>query len=163
MGSWWRSRISGRRSNRADDRSVIRNCSCTRLLVSALASSFLVGCAARTQSPPPPEPRPGMVSIRGCVLDASTGYGLPKSLVRTGGSLVHAVTSETGCYVVWMLPPGVSHLEAVRIGYRAKSLRVPRLSEGQSAVMHFWLTPYRDELQCKCPRRPRRGVACVCL
>lgn len=55
--------------------------------------------------------------IRGKVVDASTGEGLPGATVLVEGTQLGAAASADGSFFILQVPPGVYSLQAVMVGY----------------------------------------------
>ena len=80
-------------------------------------------------------------SIRGTVVDRSTGTPLDHVRVQLQGTTLSAQTTDSGAFVFAAVPAGVYYLVATRIGYEAPSPVRVQVTAGGTASVELRLPP----------------------
>jgi hypothetical protein len=109
-----------------------------------LAALLLPGAHLSARQAAPEPPPPGS-SVRGTVVDAVTGRGIPAALVEflDQGGLVRAsaTTTEEGGFLLARLPRGEFRLRVTSLGY-ARTVSLPgRLEEGEALTLVMRVHP----------------------
>jgi len=103
---------------------------------------LLLGAPLLAQQASPPSV---VGTVRGVVLDPSTGRGIPAALVEflEEGREARAsnTTAEDGSFLLPRLPRGEFRLRVSRLGYATRTTEVFRLEGGETLTLTIWVEP----------------------